>query len=238
MRFSAGIRGKLGFEQAAYLVGIEAAGTKVVDGFTHDALRGSHLPGSRASPASHRRARSDKCAYSVPKIKNSLQLQFAIDTRDRVRIDHQGLSEVPDTGETIAGAERACFAGVPDLLLELEIDRDAEGWVRLEKKCHCISLLVDTYSTAALAGAQGFRRVRSGSEATGSLMKETSTPPRVPLEGPMLLPSRLPVQSNMFENSSRTCSRVSGTDFYLREMAGRMYLGMNSRCDVNDAACA
>ena len=87
-------------------------------------------------------ALGDERTDTVAKLEQTFKIQLAINACDGVRVHHELLGERADGRQWIARCERACLDGVPDLLLELEIDRDAGAWVWLEEECHCTSILV------------------------------------------------------------------------------------------------
>src|SRR5689334_3544499 len=154
--------GKLGFEQPPDFLVAQPLGAQLLDRAAHDRLREPY--GIRAFLAF--RCGGDERARTVPKLDDALVLELAIGFRDRVRVDHELLGQRPDAGQLLARPHCSSLDGVLHLLHQLEVDRDAEGWVRAENHVcccasNCITELAQCYCDTTqrdLSSSMDFRR--------------------------------------------------------------------------------
>ena len=82
----------------------------------------------------------NKGAHAVAEIQKALLLELPVNPRHGVRIYNELLGERPDCGKAIPRMKCAGFHRVPNLLLELEVDRHTGGRVGLEEECQCNSV--------------------------------------------------------------------------------------------------
>src|ERR1700694_1793411 len=122
---------EFGFNEPAYLVRLQSSPAEIADERLGRLLRRFHLPHPRSRPT-RRCTGGDECPYAVSQLEEPFLLKLAIDSRHSVRVDHHRFRERPHARQAIAGTKGAGLTSMPNLLLELEIDRDARSGVWLK----------------------------------------------------------------------------------------------------------
>src|ERR1700752_3266094 len=120
---------ELRLEQAADLVVAQASCPQLFDGLGDERLRTAKFVGIAVPRAC---LRSHECAGALAQLADAFALELAIRFRDRVRVDHELLGQRPNARQLIPGPQRSDLDGVLHLLHELEVDRHAQGRIRLD----------------------------------------------------------------------------------------------------------
>src|SRR2546425_9380113 len=117
---------QLRFEQPPNLLVGEAARTEPLYRGRDDRLAGAKRVGRLLRP----RIPRDERAGAMTQLDDAFVLELAIGLRHRVRIDHELLRQRPDPGQLLARAERAGLDAMLHLLHQLQVDGNAQRWIR------------------------------------------------------------------------------------------------------------
>src|SRR5690606_9977949 len=118
----------LRLEQATNRAVVEPELTQTRHGSSH--RRAPALDGRRVTP----NARRDECAGPVPELDEPFVLHLAVSLRHCIRVHDELACQLADPRQLIARGQRAELDRVPNLLDELQVERDTGLRVRLE---HC-----------------------------------------------------------------------------------------------------
>src|SRR5262249_44895865 len=115
-------------------------------------------------------------ARAVLELDHTFVLELAIRLGDRVRVDHELFRERPDARQLVAGPEGAGLDRVLHLLHELEVNRHAQGRIRLEDHAvhstTVIALCLLCYSCSTVVKRRrGAARLLSRRNLWGSLCR-------------------------------------------------------------------
>src|SRR5437016_3374011 len=84
----------------------------------------------------------------MPEFDHAFAIQFRISLHDSVGADYKFLGQGTDGGQLIAWPEDAAFDCVPDLLHQLDVDRNATSRIHSKKpQPHCFIVMVQIYSS-------------------------------------------------------------------------------------------
>ena len=162
MSFCSGVCGELRFDQPAYFIRAKSALAKLLHESARCLLCRFHLSCFCCSPASDSSTGGDKGADTVPEFEKSFLFELPIYPCDGVWIDDERLGQHSHARKAVTGAKCTRLTGMPDLLLQLEVDRDAGGMTGLEQKGQCIGLLVLWYFMISTRRCQVERVALSG----------------------------------------------------------------------------
>ncbi len=132
MSFRSRVCGELRFDQPPYFIRAESTLAKLLHEFARCLLCRFHLACFCCSPASDSSTRGDEGADTVPEFEKSFLFELPIYSRDGVWIDDERLGQHSHAGKAVTRAKCTRLTGMPYLLLQLEVDRDAGSMAGLK----------------------------------------------------------------------------------------------------------
>ena len=131
-----------GLDEAADLCVREPVIPKLVDEVSRETGGGA----SPTAPPLQILTYGDKRSRSMSEFDHTVALELRISLDDRVRTDHKFLSMGTNCGQLITGTQETALNRVPDLLHQLDVDRNAAGGIQSEQSgAHCFSVMVQFY---------------------------------------------------------------------------------------------
>ena len=89
----------------------------------------------------------EEAAFARKRLDDALRFEFGVGLGDGVAVDAELLGERADAGERLAGPQRAGRGGGPDLVRDLEIDREAGLEVELKEHEGGASCVIGLYDS-------------------------------------------------------------------------------------------